>query len=180
MDWFKGKLKPESQTYIKNIQWEHLWCPAFFSLKPIHWKSKGTAPMVHRWPYLMAWWPFMALPKLPVSNVTGKSTFTEWNLEWEIIYLYIYIYICHIYIYYNIYIYINVYIDVCYMHIYIYIYYIYIYYIYIYKLYIYIYVMGDSTKSTVSVSMGDSPLYGMFDRRVWQIWICWILFNGIH
>jgi hypothetical protein len=74
----------------------------FFLLKPIHWKSKGTAPMVHRWPYLMAWWPFMALPKLPVSNVTGKSTFTEWNLEWEIIYLYIYIYV--IYILYNIYI----------------------------------------------------------------------------
>ena len=122
MDWFKGKLKPESQTYIKNIQWEHLWCPAdFFLLKPIHWKSKGTAPMVHRWPYLMAWWPFMALPKLPVSNVTGKSTFTEWNLEWEIIYLYIYIYVIYIYIYiyYIIYIYINVYIDVYYMHIYI-------------------------------------------------------------
>ena len=136
----------------------------FFLLKPIHWKSKGTAPMVHRWPYLMAWWPFMALPKLPVSNVTGKSTFTEWNLEWEIIYLYIYIYVIYIYIYYIIYIYILM----CIL-------------MYIICIYIlYIYVMGDSTKSTVSVSMGDSPLYGMFDRRVWQIWICWILFNGIH
>ena len=174
MDWFKGKLKPESQTYIKNIQWEHLWCPAdFFLLKPIHWKSKGTAPMVHRWPYLMAWWPFMALPKLPVSNVTGKSTFTEWNLEWEIIYLYIYIYMSYIYIY----ILYNIYILMCIL---MYIICIYIYIIYIYINYIYIYVMGDSTKSTVSVSMGDSPLYGMFDRRVWQIWICWILFNGIH